>query len=177
MGAFALPAVPELMAMQAGMGILQTVAGMSQAQSQASAQAQAARANAEHQRAVLARQYESESRRRQNLLDRSTARARVSFGARGIAPGEGSAGALLQGIEDGFRADEADRADSFRLQNEGLDRGLANSLQSLDATRERNLLAGGNDIQRRIFGLLRWGKSAGGTASGNDAYADGNYYG
>ena len=138
-------------------GLASSAAASSHAQAQASAQAQAMQAAAERQRRALDQQYGAETRKRENLLERATARARVSFGARGIAPGDGSAGALLQGIEDGFAADEADRAENYAMQRESLDAGLSDSLQRVEAGRQRNLLAGEDDIQRRILGLLRWG--------------------
>lgn len=165
----ALTPFQTFMAATSGLGLLQGAAGSaaaaSQAEAQAAAQRQMAQANAERQRHALDRQYASETRKRQNLLERATARANVSFGARGLSPADGSAGALLRGIEDGFYADEADRAENYALQAESLDAGLANSLQSIDMAGRRNLLAREDDTQRRILGLLNWGGSVYGRVS------------
>ncbi|MBI1243610.1 MAG: hypothetical protein GC202_01265 [Alphaproteobacteria bacterium] len=162
--------IPAMMAIQTGVGLVQGIASSSaaasQAEAQANAQRQAMQAAADRQRQALDQQYASETRKRQNLLERATARANVSFGARGVSPSEGSAGALLRGIEDGFYADEADRAGSYALQREGLDAGLADSLRQLDYAGQRNLLARDDDIQRRILGLLSWGGAMAGRGGG-----------
>ena len=156
--------IPEYMAIQTGLsgagllhGIASSGAAASHAQAQAAAQAQAVQANAERQRQLLERQYASETRKRTNLLERATARARVSFGARGLSPTDGSAGALLGGIETDFNVDEAERFQDYTMRRDGLEQGLAASLQRIDGLRAGNLLASESDIQNRILGLLRWG--------------------
>lgn len=164
MGAFAAPAM--MMAVQAGMSAASQIASSSKANDAADAQAQAMQAQADRQRQLLERQYASETRRRTNLLERATARARVSFGARGLSPTEGSAGALLDGIETDFGIDEAERANDFAMQRDSLAHGLATSLQRIDGARAGNLLSLGDDIQKRIFGLLRWGGGSGGKQGG-----------
>ncbi|CAN0435123.1 unnamed protein product, partial [Phaeothamnion confervicola] len=111
-------------------------------------------AQAAHQRELLDRQHASETRRRANLLERATARTRVSFGARGLAPTDGSAGALLDGLQAGFGIEEAEHAQDYEMRRAGLDRGLADSLQRVDFARQRNLLDAESDVQRRILGLL-----------------------
>jgi hypothetical protein len=164
MGGFALPAVPALAEIQTGLmglGLVQGIANSrnagAQAEAQARAQAQAVAAQAAQQRELLDRQYASDTRKRQNLLERATARARVSFGARGLSPTDGSAAALVDGLETDFGFEEAERAGDYALRRGGLDRGLADSLQRIDSGRARNLLDAENDVQRRIQGLLNWG--------------------
>jgi hypothetical protein len=99
-------------------GIASSGAAASHAQAQAAAQAQAMQTQAERQRQLLERQYASETRKRTNLLERATARARVSFGARGISPTDGSAGALLDGIETDFGVEEAERFQDYAMQRD-----------------------------------------------------------
>jgi hypothetical protein len=156
--------IPEMMAVQSGIsgagllhGIASSGAAASHAQAQAAAQAQAMQAQAERQRQLLERQYASETRKRTNLLERATARARVSFGARGISPADGSAGAMLDGIETDFGVEEAERFQDYTMQRDGLAHGLATSLQRIDGMRAGNLLAAESDVERRILGLLSWG--------------------
>ena len=145
----------------AGISLLHGIAGSSaaasHAQSQAAAPAQAMQAQAERQRELLERQYASQTRQRTNLLERATAKARVSFGARGISPTDGSAGAMLDGIETDFGIEEAERFQDYTMQRDGLAHGLAASLQRIDGMRQGNLLAAESDVQRRILGLLSWG--------------------
>jgi hypothetical protein len=145
----------------AGISLLHGIAGSSaaasHAQTQAAAQAQAMQAQAERQRQLLERQYASETRKRTNLLERATARARVSFGARGISPTDGSAGAMLDGIETDFGIEEAERFHDYTMQRDGLAHGLAASLQRVDGMRAGSLLAAESDVERRILGLLSWG--------------------
>jgi hypothetical protein len=156
--------IPEMMMAQTALsgaglihGIASSSAAASQAEAQARAQSQAMRAQAERQREMLDRQYASETRRRTNLLERATAKARVSFGARGLSPTDGSAGALLDGIETDFGIDEAQRTQDYDMRRSALDAGLADSLQRIDFATSRNLLEHESDIQRRVLGLLSWG--------------------
>jgi Ni/Co efflux regulator RcnB len=166
--------IPEMMAIQSGIsgagllhGIASSSAAASHAQSQAAAQAQAVQAQAERQRQLLERQYESQTRQRTNLLERATAKARVSFEARGISPTDGSAGAMLDGIETDFGIEEAERFQDYTMQRDGLAHGLAASLQRIDGMRQGNLLAAESDVQRRILGLLSWGGRTFGRSGGN----------
>ncbi len=178
MGAF--PPFQTFMAATSGLGLVQGFAGSAraaaQAEAQAGAQRQSLQAAAERQRKALDLQYQSETRRRQNLLERARARTNVSFGARGLSSADGSAGALLRGIEDGFHADEADRAQGYAQQRESLDAGLADSLQRVDLAGQRNLLAHEDEMQRRILGLLRWGGSTYVGTTRRTPYSDGNDY-
>ncbi len=167
-------AIPEIMAIQSGIsgagllhGIASSGAAASHAQAQAAMQAQMAQAQADRQRQLLERQYESDTRKRTNLLERATARARVSFGARGLSPTEGSAGALLDGIETDFGIEEAEREQNYEIQRDGLAHGLATSLQRIEGMRAGNLLAHESDIQSRILGLLNWGARSFGRGGGS----------
>lgn len=146
-------------AISLGKMALDTVQGMnsaSAARKQMDAQAQSVAANAARQRQMLQLQQDADTRKRQNLLERSTARARVSFGARGISDSDGSAGALLTGLESDFAAEQGERDQAFGLQMSGLDQGLAESLGRIDQARSRNLLDQQQDVQRRVSGLLSW---------------------
>ncbi|MBI3504143.1 MAG: hypothetical protein HY059_04825 [Proteobacteria bacterium] len=169
MGAFAAAAPFAMMAAQTAMSMAQNASARSAASDQAEAQARAVQAQADRQRELLDRQYASETRRRTNLLDRATARARVSFGARGLSPTDGSAGALLDGIDAGFGVEEAERDQDYQMRRSSLDSGLAQSLQGIDFARSRNLLDRDSDIQRRIFGLLNWGGRGGRRGGGGDS--------
>jgi len=154
----------------AGLGLLHGISASggaaSQAQAQARAQAQMAQAMALRQRELLDRQYASDTRRRTNLLERATAKARVSFGARGLSPTDGSAGAILDGIETDFGVDEAERAQDYDMRRSAVDAGLADSLQRIDFATNRNLLDHESDIQRRVLGLLNWGARSFGRGGG-----------
>ncbi len=170
MGALTIPQMMMAQTAMAGAGLVQGLANShaaaSQAQAQARAQAQMAQAQAERQRELLDRQYASETRRRTNLLERATAKARVSFGARGLSPTDGSAGALLDGIETDFGLDEAERTQDYGMRRSALDAGLADSLQRIDFATGRNLLDRESDIQRRVLGLLNWGTRSFGRGGG-----------
>jgi len=84
---------------QTALGAVQGIGSANAARAQMDAQAQSVAANAARQRQMLALQQEADTRKRRNLLERTTARARASFGARGLSDSDGSAGALLSGIE------------------------------------------------------------------------------
>jgi hypothetical protein len=73
---------------------------------------------------------------------------------------DGSAGALLSGIEGDFATEQADRDRAYGLQAAGLDRGLADSLGRIEQARGRSLLDQQQDVQRRVSGLLSWGAKA-----------------
>jgi hypothetical protein len=135
---------------------IQGFSSSSQARAQMDAQAQSTAANAARQRQILQLQQDADTRKRQNLLERSTARARVSFGARGISDSDGSAGALLSGLESDFATEQGERDQAFGLQMSGLDQGLAESLGRIEQSRSRNLLDQQQDVQRRVSGLLSW---------------------
>jgi hypothetical protein len=166
MAAFA-PALPiAMMAAQTAMSMAQNASARDAASAQGRAQAQMAQAQAERQRELLDRSYASETRRRTNLLERATAKARVSFGARGLSPTDGSAGALLDGIETDFGIDEAERTQDYDMRRSALDAGLADSLQRIDFATGRNLLDHESDIQRRVLGLLNWGTRGFGRGGG-----------
>ncbi len=169
MGGFAMagPVGAGIAGLNMLQGIASSGAAASHAQAQAAAQAQAMQTQAERQRQLLERQYASETRKRTNLLERATARTRVSFGARGISPTDGSAGALLDGIETDFGVEEAERFQDYAMQRDGLAHGLAESLQRIDGMRAGNLLAHESDVQRRILGLLSWGGRAFGRSGGS----------
>lgn len=149
------PVNPWLAGAGLGLGLVNTFVGMSNASSAANAQANAARVQADHQRQMMERQYEMEQRRRQNLLERSQARARASFGARGLSTTEGSAGALLDGIEAraGEEAQDARSILDYRLG--GLDAGLASSLSRIDAGRP-DLLSAGLSIGRQVADIVEF---------------------
>jgi hypothetical protein len=142
---------------QSALGAVQGIGSANAARAQMDAQAQSVAANAARQRQMLALQQEADTRKRRNLLERTTARARVSFGARGLSDADGSAGALLSGIENEFETEQADRDRAYGLQMSGLDQGLADSLGRIEQARSRNLLDQQQDIQRRVTGLLSWG--------------------
>lgn len=146
-----------------GLGALQAVNGIAQGNAAADAQANAARAQAEHQRQMLDRQYEMEQRRRQNLLERSQARARASFGARGLSTTDGSAGALLDGIQADAEEQAADARSIFDFRAGALDAGLASSLSRIDARRP-DLLSSGLSVGRQIANIVEF-------AGGPDRYA------
>ncbi len=156
MGA-ATAVTPWLAGASLGLGAVQTVAGMAQANSAAKAQADATRAQAEQQRQLLERQYETESRRRNDMLERAQARARASFGSRGLSPTDGSAGALLDSIETQAGTEAADARALFDWRMSGLDAGLAASLQRIDS-RQPDLLSGAHRTLGQVNQLLRWGK-------------------
>ncbi|MFM7344271.1 MAG: hypothetical protein ACKO1J_02745 [Tagaea sp.] len=146
-----------------GLSAAQTVHGVMQADAAASAQESAMRQQADHQRQVMERQYEMEQRRRQNLLERSQARARASFGARGLSTTEGSAGALLEGIETRAGEEEQDARSIFDYRLGGLDAGLASSLSRIDAGRP-DLLSTGLTIGRQVADIVEF-------ADGTEKYA------
>lgn len=146
-----------------GLGALQTVNGIVQGNAAADAQANAARAQAEYQRQMLERQYEMEQRRRRNLLERSQARARASFGARGLSTTDGSAGALLDGIQADAEEQAADARSIFDFRAGALDAGLASSLSRIDAGRP-DLLSSGQSVRRQIANIVQF-------AGGPDGYA------
>jgi hypothetical protein len=160
MGA-ATPAVaavnPWLAGATLGLGLVNTFVGASNASSAASAQATAMQQQAEHQRQLMQRQFEMEERRRTNLLERSQARARVSFGARGISTTDGSAGALLDGIQSRANEEAADARSMLDYQVGGVNAGLAASLQRLDANRP-DLLSSAQRVTGQVSQLLNWGQ-------------------
>ncbi len=139
------------------LGAVQTIRSGNAARAQMDAQAQSVAASAERQRQALQLQQDTDTRKRRNLLERSTARARASFGARGLSGADGSAGALLSGIETEFETEQADRDRAYGLQLGGLDQGLAESLGRIEQARSRSLLDEQENIQRRVSGLLGWG--------------------
>ncbi len=142
---------------QSALGAVHGIGSANAARAQMDAQAKSVAANAARQRQLLALQQESDTRRQRNLLERTTARARVSFGARGLSDADGSAGALLSGIENEFEIEQADRDRAYGLQLSGLDQGLADSLGRIEQARSSSLLDRQQDVQRRVSGLLRWG--------------------
>jgi hypothetical protein len=155
--AAAAPLTPWLMGASLGLGAVNTVAGMAQANSAAKSQENAMRAQADQQRQLLERQYEMETRRRNEMLERGRARARVSFGARGVSATEGSAAALLDSIEAQAGTEAADARSIFDWRLSGLDAGLAASLQQLDSRRP-DLLSTAHRAAGQVGQLLRWGK-------------------
>ncbi|MCA3263008.1 MAG: hypothetical protein ING44_13780 [Telmatospirillum sp.] len=142
---------------QTAFGALQGIGSASAARAQTDAQVQSVAANAVRQRQMLQLQQEADTRKRRNLLERTAARARVSFGARGLSDADGSAGALLSGIENEFEVEQAARDRVYGLQMAGIDQGIADSLVRIEHARSRNLLDQQSDIQRRVGSLLRWG--------------------
>lgn len=157
----ATPAVtavnPWLAGASMGLGLVSTVMGMSNASSAADAQAAAMRQQADHQRQMMERQFEMEQRRRQNLLERSQARARASFGARGLSTTEGSAGALLDGIEARAGEEAQDARSMLDYGIGGINAGLASSLQRIDAGRP-DLLSSATRVAGQVSQLLSWGE-------------------
>jgi|GEM_PF-5557008 len=139
------------------LGLARQANQASAASAQIDAQQRSIEANAQRQRQMIELQRASETRKRRNLLEKATASARASFGARGLSASDGSASALLSGVEGAFAADEAERDSAFGLQLGGLEQGLADSLQRVDQQRQRNLLRDGQNVNDRIFGLLNWG--------------------
>jgi hypothetical protein len=162
MGAFEAITVKQMLAASAAVSAVTSIAQGVAAGNQAEAQARAAQADAAHRAEAMRRQHAAESRKRADLLERATARARVSFGARGIAPDEGSAGALLGGLETDFAEQEAERARDLDFATAGLDGALARQLERIDGGRSADLLARADDVQRRIAGMLAWGERGGG---------------
>jgi hypothetical protein len=142
------------------LGAVQSIGSASTARAQMDAQAQSVAANAARQRQMLQLQQEADTRKRRNLLERNAARARASFGARGLSGADGSAGALLSGMEGEFETEQADSNRAYGLQLDGLDQGLAESLGRIEQARSRSLLDQQQDIQRRLSGLLSWGTKA-----------------
>ncbi len=142
---------------QTALGAVRGIGSANAARAQMDAQAQSVAANAARQRQMLALQQEADTRKRRNLLERTTARARASFGARGLSNSDGSAGALLSGIENEFETEQADRDRAYGLQLGGLNQGLADSLGRIEQARSRSLLDQQQDIQRRVGSLLSWG--------------------
>jgi hypothetical protein len=163
MGA-ATPAVtavnPWLAGASLGLGLVNTFVGMNNASSAASAQAAAMQQQAESQRQMMLRQHEREERRRQNLLERSQARARASFGARGLSTTDGSAGALLDGIESRAGEEATDARSMLDYRLGGLDAGLASSLQRIDANRP-DLLSTGLSIGRQVANIVEFADNPG----------------
>jgi hypothetical protein len=145
---------------QTALGAVQGIGTANAARAQMDAQAQSVAATAARQRQLLELQQAADARQRRNLLERTTARARASFGARGMSGADGSAGALLSGIEGDFATEQADRDRVYGLQAAGLDRGLADSLGRIEQARGRSLLDQQQDVQRRVSGLLSWGAKA-----------------
>ena len=168
MGA-AAAATPWIVGANLGLNAFQTVNGIMQSNAAASAQADATRQQAESQRQLIQRQYEMEERRRQNLLERATARARASFGARGLSPTDGSAGALLDGIESRAGEEAADARAIFDYRLGGLDSGLAASLRRIDAGRP-DYLSSAQRIGGQVNQLLSWGRKMGGGGAGPRSY-------
>jgi len=158
MGAFEAITVKQMLAASAAVSAVTSIAQGVAAGNQAEAQARAAQADAAHRAEAMRRQHAAESRKRADLLERATARARVSFGARGLAPDDGSAGALIGGLETDFAEQEAERARDLDFATAGLDGALARQLERIDAGRSADLLARADDVQRRIAGLLAWGE-------------------
>ncbi len=156
MGA-ATAVTPWLTGATLGLGAVQTVAGMAQANSAAKSQQDAMRAQAEQQRQLMQRQYETEARRRNDMLERAQARARVSFGSRGLSPADGSAGALLDSIETQAGTESAEARSLFDWRLSGLDAGLASSLARID-DRRPDLLSGAHRTLGQVNQLLRWGR-------------------
>jgi hypothetical protein len=139
------------------LGLAQQANQASTANAQLDAQQRSIEANAARQRQLMELQRGSEERKRRNLLEKATASARASFGARGLSSSDGSASALLSGVEGEFEAEQAERDSAFGLQLGGLEQGLSDSLSRIDQQRQRNLLQDGQSVNNRIFGLLNWG--------------------
>jgi hypothetical protein len=139
------------------LGLAQQAKQASMANAQNDAQQRSIEANAERQRQLMALQHGNEARKRRNLLEKATASARASFGARGLSASDGSASALLSGVEGEFEAEQAERDSAFGLQVGGLEQGLSDSLSRIDQQRRRNLLQDTQGVNNRIFGLLNWG--------------------
>lgn len=139
------------------LGLAQQAKQASTANAQNDAQQRSIEANAARQRQLMALQHGNEARKRRNLLEKATASARASFGARGLSAGDGSASALLSGVEGEFEAEQAERDSAFGLQVGGLEQGLSDSLSRIDQQRQRNLLQDTQGVNNRIFGLLNWG--------------------
>jgi hypothetical protein len=156
MGA-ATAVTPWLTGATLGLGAVNTGAGIAQANSAAKAQENAMRAQAEQQRQLLQHQYATEARRRDDMLERAQARARVSFGSRGLSPTDGSAGALLNSIETQAGTEAADARSLFDWRLSGLDAGLASSLARID-DRRSDLLSGAHRTLGQVNQLLRWRK-------------------
>ncbi|MCM0019201.1 MAG: hypothetical protein NBV67_04350 [Tagaea sp.] len=144
-----------------GLGAVQTINGLMQPDPGA-AQAAAMHQQAEHQRQLMQRQFEMEERKRANLLERSQARARASFGARGLSTTDGSAGALLDGIQADADEQAADARSMFDYRLGGLDAGLASSLSRIKPGRP-DLLSTGLSLGRQIGGIVQWGAENFGT--------------
>ena len=140
-----------------GLGLLNTVVRAGNANAAADAQADALRQQAENQRQLAQRQFDMDQRRRQSQLDRAAARARASFGARGLSATDGSAGALLDGLEADAGEEEADARSLLDHRRRGLDAGLAASLQRVDANRP-DLLSASARTAGQVNQLLRWAK-------------------
>ena len=139
------------------LGLAQQAKQASMANAQNDAQQRSVEANAARQRQLMALQHGNEARKRRNLLEKATASARASFGARGLSASDGSASALLSGVEGEFEAEQAERDSAFGLQIGGLEQGLSDSLSRIDQQRRRNLLQDTQGVNNRIFGLLNWG--------------------
>lgn len=158
MGA-ATAVTPWLMGASLGLGAVNTVAGAARTNSAARTQEEAMRAQAEEQRLLLQRQYETESRRRDEMLERARSRARASFGSRGLSPADGSAAALLDAIETQAGTEAAEARSLFDRRLSGFDAGLAASLARID-DRRPDLLSGSQRTLGQVNQLLRWGRGA-----------------
>ena len=141
----------------AALGLAQQANQASTANAQLGAQQRSIEANAQRQRQMMELQRAGDERKRRNLLEKASASARASFGARGLSASDGSASALLSGVESEFETEQAERDRAFGLQMGGLEQGLSDSLQRIDQQRQRNLLQDGQSANNRIFGLLNWG--------------------
>ncbi|MGE4218518.1 MAG: hypothetical protein AB7G39_03640 [Alphaproteobacteria bacterium] len=113
-------------------------------------QTRAARDQIERQHLIaterLRQQYAMEERARRDRQRKDEAVARVRFGAAGIAPAEGSAAAMLRGLDKAADRDTADRLHLYAL-----DRAEANDRL---AWQQRDLLQTAQDnLQKKWFSM------------------------
>jgi hypothetical protein len=117
------------------------VASTALAASEASAQNQASQAavqgNYDRQAELMSRQQARQIQDRQDLLKRTTATQRARLGAMGIGGGNGSADALINGLQRQTATDVADIQSAFDINMSTLDWNRQRQEDQLDQQRQQ----------------------------------------